>query len=246
MISAYQEAIFFHYILENQIFLNSTKPEFFSNQTLRDLFTLAKDHSLRYKEAPSREQLGELVRIKGLGEKYSNDIVEALYNSKAQMKQYDAEWLEENVGPWIQVRNLDNVMRKSIAFMKTNKVTAENASEVIEKVRHMMTTETAIDFSFNLGVDFFDPTSHLQERLARTITGYPYIDKCLNGGWWKGSFIVFLSGPKTGKCCSYDTCVNVRNKKTGIIQKIKIGDLHSLVKTSYYPQIKKNCKISLG
>jgi hypothetical protein len=62
-----------------------------------------------------------------------------------------------------------------------------------------MTTETAIDFSFNLGADFFDPTSHTQERLARTATGYSYVDKCLNGGWWKGSLISFLGSPKSGK-----------------------------------------------
>lgn len=199
MISAYQESIFFHYILENQVFLNTTQPEFFTNTTLRDLFSVAKEHTLRYKEPPSKDQFYELVRIKGLSEKYSVDIVESLYNAKEQLKEYDQEWLNQNVGPWIRIRNLDNVMRKSISFMKVNKITAENASEIVEKIRHMMTTETAIDFSFNLGHDFFDAASHLQERLQRTPTGYPYIDKCLKGGWWKGSLIVFLSGPKAGK-----------------------------------------------
>ena len=198
-ISTYQESVFFHYILANQTFLNTTKAEFFSNQTLRDLFDIAKDHTINYKAPPSKEQMEELIRIKGLGEKYNEDITTALYNTKEQLKEYDPDWLEKNVGPWIRVRNLDNVMRKSIAFMKTNKVTAENASGIVEKVRHMMSTETAIDFSFDLGSDFFDAATHKQERLARTKTGYSFIDLCLNGGWWKGSLIVFLSGPKTGK-----------------------------------------------
>jgi len=78
-------------------------------------------------------------------------------------------------------------------------VTAENASEIVEKVRHMMSTETAIDFTFNMGADFFDAATHKQERLARTKTGYNFIDLCLKGGWWKGSLIVFLAGPKAGK-----------------------------------------------
>lgn len=242
MINGYQESIFFHYILGNQIFLKSTKSEFFLNQNLRELFEIAKDHAIRYKEAPSKEQLSELVNIKGLGEKYNAEIIEALYNTKEQLKNYDKDWLEENVGPWIRVRNLDNVMRKSIAFMKTNKVTAENASEIVEKVRHMMTTETAIDFSFNLGVDFFDPTSHKQERLARTTTGYPYIDKCLKGGWWKGSLIVFLSGPKSGKCSTGDTYINVRNKKTGEIQKIQFQKFYNIIKSYYTPEIDKSLR----
>jgi replicative DNA helicase len=50
-----------------------------------------------------------------------------------------------------------------------------------------------------LGADFFDPASHIQDRLARTPTGYAFLDKCLDGGWWKGSLICFLSGPKSGK-----------------------------------------------
>jgi len=199
MINAYQEQIFFHYILGNQVFLHSSKSEYFQNPELRELFDVAKEHALRYKEPPSKEQMVELLRVKGLGEKYSAEQIEGLYNTKALLGQYDNEWLENNVSPWIQVRNLDHVMRKAIAFMKTTKVTAENASEVVEKIRHMLSTETAIDFSFNIGSDFFDPTAHLQTRLARTSTGYDYIDLCLKGGWWKGSLIAFLSGPKAGK-----------------------------------------------
>jgi KaiC/GvpD/RAD55 family RecA-like ATPase len=195
----YQEQIFFHYILGNQLFLNVSKSDYFQNQNVRELFDIAKEHALRYKEPPSKDQMVELIRVKGLGEKYSEEVVTGLYNTKQLLGQYDDEWLENNVGPWIQVRNLDNVMRKAIAFMKTTKVTAENASEVVEKIRHMLSSETVIDFSFNLGSNFFDPTAHLQSRLARTTTGYDYIDLCLKGGWWKGSLITFLSGPKAGK-----------------------------------------------
>jgi hypothetical protein len=232
--SAYTETLFFHHILSDQIFLNTAKPEFFSNATLKDLFEVAKEHSIKYKEAPTKEQLSEVIKMKGLSEKYSDDIIEALFNTKEQLKQYDAEWLKENVGAWIQLRNLETVMRKSIAFMKTNATTTlENASAMVEKVRHMMATETAIDFSFDLGKDFFDPSSHSQVRLARTPTGYPYIDKCLKGGWWKGSLIVFIAQPKSGKCCVGDTYVNVRNKKTGEIKRIKMKELHQTVKNSY-------------
>ena len=242
MLNSYQESVFFHYILETPVFLNTTDPKFFSNQTLQDLFAIAKDHAIKYKESPSKDQLVELINIKGLAEKYNEDIVEALYNTKSRLQQYDPKWLEENVGPWIRSRNLEYVMRKSIAFMKTNRVTAENAAEIVEKVRHMISTETVIDFSFDLGVDFFDAEAHKQERLARTPTGYPYIDLCLKGGWWKGSLIVFLSGPKAGKCCSYDTNIRIRNKKTGEIKTIQMGEFHNVIKTSFYPEIEKNIR----
>lgn len=199
MIGAYQETIFFHYILGNLVFLNTTRQEFFSNPNVRSLFEIAKDHCIKYKEPPTKEQLWELVRVKGDSDKISEDVVTALYNAKAELLQYDAKWLEENVGPWIRLKNLEYVMRKSVAFLKTTTLSVENTAEVVEKIRHMFSTETAIDFGFNMGVDFFDPLSHIQDRLARTSTGYAYIDKCLDGGWWKGSLICFLSGPKSGK-----------------------------------------------
>lgn len=199
MIQAYQEQVFWHYILENKIYLNTTKPEFFTNPTLREMFEIAKDHAQRYGEGPSKNQMAELVRVKGATETISDDIINALYNAKEQLKTYDQKWLEENVGPWIRVRNLDNVMRKAIAYMKTSQITAENAKDTVETVRSMLTTETAIDFDFHIGSDFFDAATHLQTRLARTSTGYDYIDKCMKGGYWKGSLIGFLGGPKSGK-----------------------------------------------
>jgi len=64
MINAYQEQIFYHYILENSIFLNATKHDFFTNSTVRELFEIAKDHALKYKEPPSKDQMVQLIQIK--------------------------------------------------------------------------------------------------------------------------------------------------------------------------------------
>jgi hypothetical protein len=198
-IHMFQEQIFFHYILENKIYLNVAQSEFFTNQILKDLFSVAKEHCLKYQVPPSKDQMWELVRIKGLSDKISEDIVNALYNAKLQLENYDRNWLEENVGPWIRIRNLDNVMRKSIAYMKTSQITPENAAETVEKVRNMLTTETAIDFDFHIGSDFFDAATHRQTRLARRTTGYKYLDTCMKGGYWSGSLIVFMGPPKSCK-----------------------------------------------
>lgn len=199
MASIFQENVFFHYILGNQIFLNTTKSEFFTNSNVRELFEIAKEHTLKYKEPPTKEQMIQLVYIKGLSEKYNDDLIAGLYNTKNLLNEYDKEWLENNVSAWIQIRNLDSVVRKAIAYMKTTTITPESATETVERVRHMLSSETAIDFSFDLGGDFFDPASHLQTRLARTTTGYEFIDLCLKGGYWKGSLILFQGAPKSGK-----------------------------------------------
>jgi len=245
MVSSYQEQVFYHYILSNQGFLQATKSQFFSNKTIRELFDIAKEHALKYKEPPSKDQMIELIQMKDLAENYTDDIITGLYNTKQLLSNYDDDWLEQNVGPWIQVRNLNDVMRKAIAYMKTTKVGTENASDVVEKIRHMISSETAIDFSFNLGSDFFDPTSHLQTRLARTPTGYKYIDLTLKGGWWKGSLIVFLSGPKAGKCVVGETKIKIRNKKTNKIKFVTMEEFHLMAqnrKMLWVYKIKKYIK----
>ncbi|MEG1363239.1 MAG: DnaB-like helicase C-terminal domain-containing protein, partial [Clostridia bacterium] len=75
----------------------------------------------------------------------------------------------------------------------------ENASSVVETVRSMLSTETAMDFNFEMGADFFDPNAHSQSALEKKSTGYPYMDTCLKGGWWKGALFAFIAGPKCGK-----------------------------------------------
>jgi hypothetical protein len=119
--------------------------------------------------------------------------------------------------------------------MKTTTMTAENSTEVVEKVRNMLSNETAINFDFNLGSDFFDPQSHKQSRLSRTSSGYNYIDLCLKGGYWGGSLIVFLSGPKYGKCVEKNTMIRIKNKKTGVITTISMIDFFNNIKKFFGP-----------
>ncbi len=199
MINAYQEQAFYHYILENDHFLTACQPDFFAAKNIRLAYEVASEFAKEYKEAPSSEQMQELIHIKGLNESLSNDVIIALYNSKNVLEQYEKQWLDDNVSAWIKVQNAQLAFRKGAAYLKSTSVTAENASEVVENLKHMMTTDMTLDFEFKRGSDFFDPKSHLQTRLARTPTGYEYIDKCLKGGWWKGMLTAFLSGPKTGK-----------------------------------------------
>ena len=198
-VNQYQEQAFYHYILENQPLLEVTKPDFFTNKNIRAIYEVAREFALEYKESPSADQAQELMRLKGLDQEIGTDVVTAVYNSKALLKQYDEKWLDDNVGAWIKVRNVEHAFRKGLAYFKSTAINAENASEVVENIKHMLSTDMSLDFEFGLGADFFDPGSHLQTRLARTPTGYPYIDKCLKGGWWKGMLAAFLSGPKAGK-----------------------------------------------
>ena len=196
---AHQEQIFFFSILNNNKFASSAKPEFFSNGRIRELFKIAKDYTIKFRKVPSKEQMNELIKIKGLTEELNPDIVHSLYNIYDKLDSYGDEWLEENTKAFIEIKNIEYVIRKSAAYLKTSNITAENSSSVVENIKSMISNETAIDFNFALGSDFFDPASHLQTRLLRKSTGYKFIDLCMKGGYWKGSLIVFMGPPKGGK-----------------------------------------------
>jgi len=196
---AHQEQIFFFSILKDQKFLASAKPEFFGNKNIRQLFIIAKEHSTKFKEVPSEHQMNELIRMKGISEELSPNLVNALYNIYNKLDSYGDEWLESNTKSFIEVKNIEYVIRKSAAYLKTSNITVENSSEIVESIKSMISNETAIDFNFELGADFFNPAAHLQTRLARSSTGYSFIDTCMKGGYWKGSLIAFMGGPKSGK-----------------------------------------------
>jgi len=70
-INIYQEQVLYHYILGDQIYLQAAESDYFSNQILKDSFEIAKEHALKYKESPSKEQFLQIVKIKGLSEKIS-------------------------------------------------------------------------------------------------------------------------------------------------------------------------------
>lgn len=199
MVTSYQEQTFYHYILSAPNLTAVTFPEFFTNKNVKTVYEVARNFALEYKEAPTVEQVIELIRIGGLNQEVSEDVIRSIYNSKALLNQYDENWLDTNVAAWIKVRNTEHAFRKALSYFKSTSVTPENATEVMENIKNMVTKDMSIDFDFKMGADFFDPAAHRQSRLERTSTGFPYIDKCLKGGWWKGSLIAFLAGPKAGK-----------------------------------------------
>ena len=59
----YLEQIFYHYILDNFDMVGTIKPQFFSNGTLKELFKITKDYVINYKEAPSFDQVKNLIAI---------------------------------------------------------------------------------------------------------------------------------------------------------------------------------------
>lgn len=53
---------------------------------------------------------------------------------------------------------------------------------------------------------------------------------------WKNRFTIGVVGRQSGKCEQYDTRINIRNKKTGKIYEIKVGDYYEWLKFRNNPR----------
>lgn len=224
MTSTHLEKIFFHYLLSNRDAQAVVEPRFFESPLIRKSYELCKEFSAKYSDSPTRNQISELAKMQNLEETISESSLDGLYD--VNLAEYDEDWLKETTESWVEYKNLDISIFDVINYLKTTKVSAENVKEVVAKVKSMVNERNSIEFGFDEGLDFFNPESHIQPTSDTFTTGYSYLDLVLGGGFYAKALFCFIGEMKIGKCASYETKITVRNKKTGIIETIQVGDFH--------------------
>jgi len=197
MLPNHLEKIIYHYILQRKEFLQFTKDNFFETPNYSKIFEAAKGFIDKYSKVPTKEQLIEVIKIKGWGETINRDFVDSLYD--VDLESYDPEWLSESTEAWVEFKNLDKSVDNLVTFLKTTKVTAENIKNVVETAKDIIITGNNIDFKFDEGLDFFNPEAHVQPTYDTFSTGYEYLDQVLGGGWTTKALYVIAGENKIGK-----------------------------------------------
>jgi archaellum biogenesis ATPase FlaH len=197
MLPNHLEKILYHYILQRKEFLQHTKENFFDTPNYPKLFQAAKAFVDKYNQTPTKNQLIEIVKIKGWGELINRDFVDSLY--EINLEEYDPEWLNESTEAWVEYKNLDKSVENLVTYLKTTKVDASNVKNVVESAKDIIVRGNNIDFKFDEGLDFFNPESHKQPTLDTFSTGFPYLDTVLNGGWSTKALYVIAGENKVGK-----------------------------------------------
>ena len=87
----------------------------------------------------------------------------------------------------------------AVQYIQKTPVTAENIKEVINTFKNIVVERNNLDFSFDEGLDFFNPESHKQLSHNTFRSGFPFIDTVLGGGFSAKSLYVFMGMPKVGK-----------------------------------------------
>lgn len=224
MVAVHLEKIFYHYLMSKKELTNIVKPRFFDTYDIKRLYEVSVEFLEKYGNAPTPHQLIEVVKMQGLGEELTETKISMLFETNLQ--EYDDDWLRESTESWIEYRNLDISVSDLITYLKTTQINGENIKEVVQTAKSLINDRNNIQFGFDEGLDFFNPSSHLQPTSDTFSSGFPYIDAVLGGGWYSKALFCFIGEMKIGKCSSYETKITVRNKKTGLIETIQLGDFH--------------------
>lgn len=195
----FTEQILYHYILTNSDLYTKIRSEFFGNKNLQLLYKYAQEYVLKYKTVPSATQIKDLIKIDGKSDLISDEIIDVLYSTQGKLSEYSDDWLYKTSTNWGKWQNFTISLRNLVAFVKSVDVTEDNVEEVMERAKSAFNNTAILQIDESLGSDFYNPTAHKQSKLLRTPTGYKFIDDCLDGGSWEGSFIVFVGDPKSGK-----------------------------------------------
>ena len=197
MISTHLEKIFYHYLMERRELTNIVKPRFFESEDIKKTYELSIEFMEKYGSTPSKSQITELAKMKGIGEDLPHSKLELIFETN--LKDYDSDWLDESARSWIEYKNLDLSVYDLISYLKTTKINAENISDVVQTAKGIINDRNNIQFGFDEGLDFFNPDSHTQPSSDTFSSGYSYIDLVLGGGFYSKALFCFIGEMKIGK-----------------------------------------------
>lgn len=198
------EYVFYHFILTDTELTSKTQPDFFKAEKVRICFDLARNYVMKYHTPPSMEQMLELIHINNFSDKVEDDVVEIIYKGYLpKLREFTQEWLYDNATAWVQWMNFLLSIRNMNSYIKLNQegISAENAKEVMEHAKAMFNQNCIIEFTEDNGhgSDFWDAKNHKRVKMQRYSTGYPFLDLCMDGGYFAGSLVTFVGAPKIGK-----------------------------------------------
>lgn len=223
------EKVFFHHILDNPEQFLKVEPYFFRNEDIQFIYSVVRNEYVvsKAKSVPTPQQILALVKLNDVEKKIADNLVKMLL--KGDNTDYgDEEWIVQRFKAWKLSNSTKNNVLKSVELIRgLEEINYDNVSDVAAKIKQMFNESSLIDSDDeDLGDDFDDPETHkVTETTRKMSTGWSCTDKILSGGWDQASMNVLMGETNVGKCQSFDTEIVIKNKKTEIVEKIKIGEL---------------------
>jgi len=190
------EKIWYLYLLEHPKYLQSVRKDFFEVEEIGILFDIAKRFYERFKQMPTKDQIKMVVKKDKFKDKLKESYIDIIY--EVPMSSYEDKWKQEMCEFWIQWKTLNHSLIDTVEYAKTTKIGPDNVVEVINRVKTIINDRNNVNFSTDLGKDFFQFESHQSDPTTRISTGHQFVDQ-LCGGYRKKTLICYIGETNIGK-----------------------------------------------
>ena len=219
------EEVVFKYVLDHPEYYKYIEKGFFNDKSLSALILVARKFYDKYKEIPSENQMIALFRDNSKVE-MEPDFIRAVYNIDTET--YDRNWLKRTTEAWIKWKYFNSKLVSGIEVAKLTDVNMDNVDETVQKIVDIIGESNEVNFNFDDGLDFFNADSHYQDSSRKISSGYKYINT-LTGGYDEKTLVTYIGQSNIGKCVCGDSIITVRNRRTGDIMDIPIGEFFEMI-----------------
>jgi len=222
--SIQHEKLIFAFLLKKPEYLTAISKGFFQNVDLDKITMIAQSFYKKYGESPSCEQMRALVKdVKD--DNIDSEIVNAIYD--VDIREYDNDWLRSTTEAFIRWKTLTKKLVQAVEYTKLTEVSIENVEDVVNTAVNIVGDANTIEFDKDLGLDFFDSTSHrsvVEDKMPYT---WEYFNKISHGGLDPKTLNVYLGQTNVGKSivlCN-DAASFVRNGKNVVYITLEMSEL---------------------
>lgn len=186
--------------------------DIFEDERLRKCFKSISLYAERYKDMPDPKKLSGIVNtlqtkgILGIDSESKEDItdpfVDLLYEDsfKKSAEQEENKWLDEQIDERVKKVTIEKALLSATSAFRDGMYKHKDPVAVVGDIQDKLREATLpVMAKADIGLDFYNPEHHKQDELERTSTGITFLDKCSNGGYWKGSLWCVMGAPKSGK-----------------------------------------------
>jgi hypothetical protein len=227
------EKAFFAKILFEPEQFYKVKPHFFINEQIRIVYDVVRDEYIKStnKIVPSPTQIWTMVSLVDTEKKVTKESLKILL--KEDLSAYENDWLDSRFKSWKVSKHTRDQLKESIDLIKDmDEINFDNVMDIASRLKDKFAEIDSLgNDDDDLGDDFDDPDSHKQLISERKMSsGWSSMDKIMGGGWDHATFNLIMGETNVGKCCFDDSSIKIKNKQSGDIQEIKIGDFFNLIK----------------
>jgi hypothetical protein len=215
-------------------------PDYF-DEDKSPLVSFVRNYFTKYEKIP---EYSTALNVMMNTSKYPSELKEEIEHAISEIRHLkfdvvkEGEWLFDETKKFANNRAMFNVLKDGAMEISKEQNGGEGDYAKIEKD---MREALAMDWNDDLGIDFFDEDEidgiydSLCDDSIRIPIGVDVIDDAINGGIpGKSKFcMVYVGSAGIGKCVSYINTINIRNKTTGEVVTLPIGEFHDSIKEKY-------------